>query len=95
MSKTTTPIKTIKLPHSEDGKITVVNINEPYGELSTAVTSIGVSLEGQDPDWIVHIPVDKIDEVIDALQEAKKVHEESDTGYHPHDELASDTGGGA
>lgn len=95
MSKTTTPITTIQLPHSKDGKITVVNINEPYGELSTPVTSIGVSLEGGDPDWIVHIPMSKIDEVIAALKEAKKVSEEGDTGYHPHDELGANTGGGA
>jgi hypothetical protein len=94
MSKTTTPIQTIKLPHTNNGKITVVNINEPYGQLSTTVTSIGVSLEDTDPDWTVHIPVSKIDELIAALQEAKKIHEESDTGYHPHDELAADTGGG-
>ncbi|MFT7878798.1 MAG: hypothetical protein ABXS91_00240 [Sulfurimonas sp.] len=94
MSKTTTPIQTIQLPHTNDGKITVVNIDEPYGELSTTVTSIGVSLEDTDPDWTVHIPVNKIDELISALQAAKKVHEESDTGYHPHDELAADTGGG-
>lgn len=95
MSKTTTSIQTIKLPHTRGGKITVVNINEPYGKFSTTVTSIGVALEDTDPEWIVHIPVDKIDEVIDALQKAKKVHEKSDTRYHPHDELASDTGGGA
>jgi len=95
MSKTTTPIKTIKLSQSNEGRITVVNITEPYGEFSTTVTSIGVSLEdNKDPDWTVHIPVSKIDELIAALQEAQKVHQESDTGYHPHDELAADTGGG-
>ncbi|MDM5271181.1 hypothetical protein PGH07_03240 [Sulfurovum sp. zt1-1] len=94
MSKTTTLIKTIKLPHTNDGKITIVNINEPYGEFSTPVTSIGISLDDSDPEWIVHIPIAKIDELIAALQEAKKVCEQSDTGYHLHDELGADTGGG-
>ena len=94
MSKTTTHIQTIKLPQSKEGRITVVNITEPYGKFSTAVTSIGLSLEDKDPEWTVHIPVSKIDELTAALQEAKKVHEESDIGYHPHDELAADTGGG-
>ncbi|MBD3789084.1 MAG: hypothetical protein IE885_01740 [Campylobacterales bacterium] len=95
MSKNTTLIKTITLPHKSGGTITVVNINEPYGELSSTVTSIGVSLSDKEPEWKVHIPINKIDELISALHEAKKVFEERDTGYHAHDELASDTGGGA
>jgi len=94
MAKTTTLIKTIKLSHVPDGTVTVVNINEPYGEFSTSVVSIGVSLKEKEdkPEWMVHIPIDKIDELVSALHEAKKVYEE-DIGYHPHDELASDTGG--
>jgi len=36
-----------------------------------------------------------LDEVIDALNEAKKVCAEEDIRFHPHDELAADTGGGA
>jgi hypothetical protein len=97
MAKSTTLIKTIKLSHLPEGTITVVNINEPYGEFSTAVTSIGVSLkdkEDKEPEWRVHIPIDKIDELVSALHEAKRVYEEGDIGYYPHDELASDTGGG-
>lgn len=104
MSKTTTLIKTIKFSHGHKvsqvnrGTITVSNIYEPYGEFSKAVTSIGVSLHGEEnksPDWIVHIPFNIIDEVIDALKEAKKVCAKEDIGYHPHDELAADTGGGS
>jgi YidC/Oxa1 family membrane protein insertase len=46
------------------------------------------------PEWMVHIPFDKVDALIAALHEAQKVYEEEDIGYHPHDELRSVTGGG-
>ena len=96
MAKSTTLIKTIKLSHLPEGTITVVNINEPYGEFSTSVVSIGVSLKEKEdkPEWMVHIPFDKVDALIAALHEAQKVYEEEDIGYHPHDELRSVTGGG-
>lgn len=103
MSKTTTLIKTIKFSRGNKvsqvnrGEITVYNIYHPYGEFSKPVTSIGVTLEGEEnknPNWLVHIPFSVLDEVIDALNEAKKVCAEEDIGYHPHDELAADTGGG-
>lgn len=104
MSKRVIPIKTIKFSHGHKvsqvnrGTITVSNIYEPYGEFSKAVTSIGVTLDpekNKDPDWIVHIPFNILDEVIEALHEAKKVCAAEDIGYHPHDELAAETGGGA
>jgi len=104
MSKTMTPIKTIKFSHGHKasqvnrGTITVSNIYEPYGEFSKPVTSIGVTLhnkENEKPEWLVHIPFNRLDEVIDALNEAKKVCADEDMNYHPHDELAADTGGGA
>jgi len=104
MAKTTKPIKTIKFSHGHKvsqvhhGAVTVSNIYEPYGEFSKPVTSIGVTLhseENESPDWIVHIPLNILHEVIDALNEAKKVYDEGDIAYHPHDELAADTGGGA
>lgn len=104
MSKTITAIKTIKFSHGgkasqvDRGTITVSNIYEPYGEFSKPVTSIGVRLHGDEnksPEWLVHIPFNILDEVINALNEAKKVCAEEDIRFHPHDELAADTGGGA
>jgi len=47
MSKSTTLIETIHLSRIPGGTISVVNINEPYGEFSIPVTSIGVSLKGK------------------------------------------------
>ena len=44
------------------------------GSKSESVASIGIALQAgaQEPDWKVHIPKANIDEVIAALQEAKK-----------------------
>ena len=103
MAKITKPIKTIKFSHGhkvsqvQRGAVTVSNIYEPYGEFSKPIVSIGVTIlnnENEHPDWLVHIPFNILNEVIDALNEAKKVYEEGDIRYHPHDELSADTGGG-
>jgi len=74
MSGTVTQIDEITLSGTQDGKITVTTIAEPYGEGSASVASIGVSLQtgSSEPDWKVHIPNENIDAVIVALQKAKK-----------------------
>ena len=74
MSGTVTQIDEITLSGTQDGKITVTTITEPYGEGSASVASIGVSLQtgSSEPDWKVHIPNENIDAVIVALQKAKK-----------------------
>lgn len=97
MPKKSELIKTIKLSSSKSGTISVAHLDHPYGESSDPVASIGVSLEGneQNPEWQVHIPYRDIDALIGALKEAKEKNETRAPGYHPHDELASDTGGGA
>ena len=73
MSKEVSIEKSIALANSEQGVITVSKISEPYGEGSAEVASIGVSLRGnkENPDWKVHIPMDNLDEVIEALQSLK------------------------
>lgn len=74
MSGTVTKIDEMTLSGTQNGKITISTIAEPYGSGSESVASIGISLQAgaQEPDWKVHIPKANIDAVISALQEAKK-----------------------
>jgi len=66
-------IKTIPLANTKEGIISISHIEEPYGEGSKPVVSIGISLDGENkPDWKAHIPYENIDDVIEALKEAKK-----------------------
>jgi hypothetical protein len=76
MIKKNTILRDFMLAGTKDGKIIVSNLDEPYGEGSGSVVSIGVSLkqESFQPDWKVHIPYENLDELIDALQEAKDKH---------------------
>ncbi len=72
--KETELIKEIPLASSDNGAITIATINEPYGNDSEPVVSLGIWLSktSEDPDWKVHIPASNLDDVISALQEAKK-----------------------
>jgi len=67
-------IEKIDLDGTEDGQITIATVSEPYGTNSQSIVSIGISLQStsKEPDWKVHIPKANIDNVIAALQEAKK-----------------------
>jgi len=71
--KTTKEIKEIKLAETEKGLIKISKIEKPYGENSKPVVSIAISLNGEDVDWKSHIPYENIDDVISALNEAKKI----------------------
>jgi len=73
MSGTTTAIDEMVLSGTK-GKITVTTIAQPYGPKSESVASIGISLKADatEPEWKVHIPKANIDQVIEALQNAKK-----------------------
>jgi hypothetical protein len=64
---------TIALSGTKNGVISVTKIDEPYGEGSASVASVGISLAGNanEPEWKVHIPFDNLDEVIEALQKLK------------------------
>lgn len=65
--------KTISLSGTKNGVISVTKIDEPYGVNSASVASVGISLAGNasEPEWKVHIPLDNLDEVIEALQALK------------------------
>ncbi len=67
-------IKEIPLASSDNGAITVATLTEPYGKGSSPVVSLGIWLSktSEEPDWKVHIPAENLDQVIEALQEAKK-----------------------
>ena len=64
---------TIPLNSTKKGVISVTKIERPYGEDSAPVASIGISLTGnaESPEWKVHIPMDNLDEVIEALEKLK------------------------
>ncbi len=67
-------IKEIPLASTDDGAITVATVKEPYGENSSPVVSLGIWLSktSEEPDWKVHIPAENLNQVIEALQEAKR-----------------------
>jgi hypothetical protein len=67
-------VREIPLASADNGVITVATVKEPYGEGSEPVVSVGVWLsKGSDePDWKVHIPKANLEQVLEALQEAKK-----------------------
>ena len=72
--KKTIPITTIPLASTKEGIISITHIEEPYGEGSKPVVSIGISLDWEEnkPDWKAHIPYENVDDVIAALKEAKE-----------------------
>jgi hypothetical protein len=61
---------TMTLDGTKDGIISIAKIEEPYGEGSATVASIGISLSGDNnnPEWKVHIPMKNLAAVISALQ---------------------------
>lgn len=65
--------KTIALNGTKKGVISVTKIEKPYGEKSSPVASIGIALDGNadSPEWKVHIPLENLDEVIEALKALK------------------------
>ncbi len=65
--------KIIELSGTKKGVISIMKMDKPYGEKSGSVASIGISLAGNadEPEWKVHIPMENLDEVIEALQALK------------------------
>jgi hypothetical protein len=63
----------IVVPYRDRPKasIVVARIEEPYGEGSGPVLSIGSTLKGDvdNPTWKVHIPCDIVEEVLSAARE--------------------------
>ena len=64
---------TITLSGTKKGVISITKIEEPYGKDSAPVASIGISLTGnaEEPEWKVHLPMDNLDSVIEALTALK------------------------
>ena len=64
---------TLPLEGTKNGVISISKIEEPYGEGSNTVASIGISLAGNadEPEWKVHLPLENLDAVIEALQKLK------------------------
>ena len=64
---------TIALKGTKKGVISITKLDKPYGEGSSSLASIGISLVGNDsePEWKVHIPIENIEEVIEALKGLK------------------------
>jgi len=63
----------IPLSGTKKGVISVTKVDEPYGKGSATVASVGISLVGnaEEPEWKVHLPMDNLDAVIEALQALK------------------------
>jgi hypothetical protein len=65
--------KVIALSGTKKGVISITKMDEPYGVGSASVASIGISLAGKAdaPEWKVHIPMENLAEVIQALTDIK------------------------
>ncbi|NPA82303.1 MAG: hypothetical protein GXO31_06810 [Epsilonproteobacteria bacterium] len=74
MGGISTLIKTFPLAGTKEGVISISHLEEPYGEGSNPVVSIGISLKGdvQNPDWKAHIPYDNLNDLIEALKTAQE-----------------------
>ena len=61
------------LAGTKNGVISVSHLEEPYGNGSFPVVSIGISLKKntEDPDWKAHIPYEILDQLINAHKDAK------------------------
>ena len=94
MSKKTVEIETIKLAHTQEGLISIAHIEEPYGEFSSPVVSIGIIMEGSAADWKVHLPYENIDDVIRALEKARDLCDKLPHHDKHTMDLDADTGGG-
>lgn len=73
MSGKNTILTKFALAGTKNGIISISHLEEPYGNGSFPVVSIGISLKknGEEPDWKAHIPYENLDELITALQDAK------------------------
>jgi len=96
MPKQMIEIASIRLPNTRTGEISIAHIGKPYGEFSSPVVSIAISLEGDDDhDWKVHIPYEKLEDVIKALQKAHDMNETLPRNDKHYLDLSAEIGGGA
>jgi len=94
MPKTMKEIATMSLPHTKSGTISIAHIEEPYGSFSSPVVSIGISMDGEDHDWKVHLPYENLDCVIKALEKARDMSETMPRNDKHYLDLCGDIGGG-
>lgn len=89
-----TKIRSIKLAHhfKKDDVITVEHVEKPYGEYSSPVVKIDMSVQGETKGKI-EIPYENLDEIITALHKAEVLNR-SIPHVHIHDELNAITEGG-
>jgi len=68
-------IGSMPLSGTENGKIEIAIIEEPYGKESEKVASIGIFLnaDANEPDWKVHLPKTDIEGVIISLKKAMEL----------------------
>ena len=68
---------TIVFPYTDrsNASISVKVIDQPYGPESPTVLSIGSTLKGKpdDPSWVVHVPMDLIPSVAQAMMDAHEM----------------------
>jgi len=59
----------VPYPDRDNSYIVVTRLDEPYGEGSDTVISIGCTLKGDvsDPTWKVHVPQGMMKEVVTAI----------------------------
>jgi hypothetical protein len=65
--------KEISLKNTQNGKITIGIMEKPYGENSSGIVSIAITLDGKNTDWKIHIPNENLDDVILTLQELQEL----------------------
>ena len=64
-------VEKIPLANTKNGFISITSVEEPYGKDTDTVASIAISLNGEDIEWKVHIPMENLDAVIASLQNLK------------------------
>lgn len=65
-------LKTIPLKDSENGAMSFAVIENPYGEGTKPVLSVGVMLDNEKPNWKIHIPFSQIKKVQKVLKKARE-----------------------
>jgi hypothetical protein len=94
MPKSNVEIANLNLPHTKGGFISVAHIEQPYGEFSSPVVSIAISMDGDGHDWKVHLPYENLHCVITALEKARDMSETMPRNDKHYMDLCGDIGGG-
>jgi hypothetical protein len=86
-------IKSIRLDrHFQENTIDVSHLERPHGKYSDPVVNLDIMIDGEGEQKL-QIPYGNVDEVIDALKEAKDICQ-SMGHNNVHTDLYANTGGG-